>query len=125
MTQSRLSGKVALSFNLSGVATSSPDLESIAHVLAGLGHPIRLRIVLALDAGVLSPRGLHERLGVSLSLVAYHVRTLRDEELVELVSTRPARGSVESFYQLTPSGLQARAMLAAAWPDVAGNAQLA
>jgi DNA-binding transcriptional ArsR family regulator len=107
------------------VAASSPDLESIAHLLAGLGHPIRLRIVLALDAGALSPRALHERLGVGLSLVAYHVRALRDEELVELVGTRPARGSVESFYGLTPSGRQARAMLQAAWPDIAGDAELA
>jgi DNA-binding transcriptional ArsR family regulator len=107
------------------VAAASPDLESIAHLLAGLGHPIRLRIVLALDAGVLSPRGLHEQLDVNLSLVAYHVRALRDEELVELVGTRPARGSVESFYRLTPSGRQARAMLEAAWPDIAGDAELA
>lgn len=92
-------------------------------MLAGLGHPIRLRIVLALDAGVLSPRGLHERLGVGLSLVAYHVRALRDEELIELVGTRAARGSVESFYRLTPSGRRARAMLEAAWPDIAGDAE--
>jgi DNA-binding transcriptional ArsR family regulator len=107
------------------VPASSPDLESIAQLLAGLGHPIRLRIVLALDGDALSPRGLHERLGVGLSLVAYHVRSLRDEDLVELVGTRPARGSVESFYRLTPSGRRARAMLAAAWPDIGADAELA
>jgi DNA-binding transcriptional ArsR family regulator len=107
------------------VAASSPDLESIAHLLAGLSHPIRLRIVLALDAGVLSPRGLHEQLDVNLSLVAYHVRALRDEELVELVGTRPVRGSVESFYRLTPRGRRARAMLAAMWPEIGDDTKLA
>ena len=107
------------------MAASSPDLDSIAHVLAGLSHPIRLRIVLALDAGVLSPRGLHERLDVNLSLVAYHVRALRDEELIELVGTRPARGSVESFYRLTAGGRRARAMLAATWPEIANDTKLA
>jgi predicted ArsR family transcriptional regulator len=74
---------------------------------------------------VLSPRALHERLGVGLSLVAYHVRALRDEELVELVETRPARGSVESFYRLTARGRRALAMLAAAWPEIAGAAERA
>ena len=100
------------------MAASTPDLESIAHLLAGLGHPIRLRIVMALDADPLSPRGLHERLDVGLSLVAYHVRALRDDELLELVATRRARGSVESFYRLTASGRRAREMLAAAWPEI-------
>jgi DNA-binding transcriptional ArsR family regulator len=107
------------------LAASSPDLESIAHLLGGLSHPIRLRVVLTLDAGVLSPRGLHERLGVNLTLVAYHVRALRDEDLVELVGTRAARGSVESFYRLTPRGRRARAMLAATWPEIADDAKLA
>jgi hypothetical protein len=51
---------------------------------------------LALDDGVLSPRELGERLDVPLSVVAYHVRALRDDRPVELVATRVARGSIES-----------------------------
>ena len=106
--------------------TPSPlDLESLAHLFRGLSHPLRLRIVLALDTGVLSPSELHQQLDAPLGLVAYHVRALRDDQLVELVDTRAARGSIESFYRLTSRGHWARTMLTATSPDASNGVTLA
>ena len=90
------------------------DLESLAQLFRRLGHPVRLRILLALAGGTLSPSELEQRLDVKLGLVAYHVRDLRDDGLVTLVDRRAARGSVESFYRLTERGELARGLVAAA-----------
>jgi DNA-binding transcriptional ArsR family regulator len=100
---------------LTPAETPSPlsDIESLAEFFRRLGHPLRLRILLALGGDTLSPSELDERLGVGLGLVAYHVRTLRDDGLMALVETRAARGSLESFYRLTARGELARDVLAA------------
>jgi DNA-binding transcriptional ArsR family regulator len=90
-----------------------PDLDDLAEFFRGLGHPVRLRILLALGGDTLSPSELEERLGVGLGLVAYHVRSLRDDDLVTLVDTRATRGSLESFYRLTDRGELARNVLGA------------
>jgi DNA-binding transcriptional ArsR family regulator len=89
-----------------------PDLDSLADFFRRLGHPIRLRILLALGGDTLSPSELEERLGVGLGVVAYHVRNLREDGLVMLVDTRATRGSLESFYRLTARGELARHVLA-------------
>jgi DNA-binding transcriptional ArsR family regulator len=89
------------------------DLEALAEFFRRLGHPVRLRILLALGSATLSPSELDERLDVGLGLIAYHVRTLRDDGLVTLVETRAARGSLESFYRLTARGELAKDVLAA------------
>jgi DNA-binding transcriptional ArsR family regulator len=94
------------------------DLEELAEFFRRLGHPVRLRILLALGGDTLSPSELEERLGVGLGLVAYHVRTLRDDGLVALVETRAARGSLESFYRLTARGELARDVLAATGREI-------
>jgi DNA-binding transcriptional ArsR family regulator len=88
-----------------------PDLDSLADFFRRLGHPIRLRILLALGGDTLSPSELEERLGVGLGVVAYHVRNLREDGLVMLVDTRATRGSLESFYRLTARGELARHVL--------------
>lgn len=95
------------------------DIDTTARLFRSLGHAVRLRVILALDAGPLSPSQLDERLGVGLSLVAYHVRALRDDGFLELVETRAARGSIESFYRLTPRGAWAYDVLGAARRGIA------
>ena len=54
-----------------------------------------------LDEQVLSPVIIAEKLGVPVSRVAYHVRTLHQLGLIELVSTRPRRGATEHYYKTT------------------------
>ena len=87
---------------------SPPHLGSLADLFRLLGHPIRLRILLAFGSDTLSPSELEERLEVGLGLLAYHVGVLRDDGLLMLVETRAARGALESFYRLTGAGTGAQ-----------------
>jgi DNA-binding transcriptional ArsR family regulator len=100
-----------------------PDLGSLAELFRLLGHPVRLRILLALGSETLSPSGLEQRLDGGLAVMAYHVRVLRDDGLLMLVDTRPVRGSLESFYRLTGRGEAARRVLAASWREIGDVAE--
>ena len=51
-----------------------------------------------LDEGPASPKVLADRLGISLGVVAYHVRTLHELDLLKLVGTRQRRGATEHMY---------------------------
>ena len=66
--------------------------------LKAVSHPVRVRILAMLDDGPASPKQLAERLGASLGVVAYHVRTLHDLDLLKLVGTRQRRGATEHIY---------------------------
>jgi hypothetical protein len=46
-----------------------------------------------------SPTQLADMLGVTIGKVSYHVRTLLNLGVIELVETRPVRGAVEHFYE--------------------------
>lgn len=61
-------------------------------------HPLRIEIMGLLDNRTASPRQLARELGAPLSLTSYHVRQLAQMGLVELVSRRQKRGSIEHFY---------------------------
>jgi DNA-binding transcriptional ArsR family regulator len=71
-------------------------------VVKALAHPIRVAALALLEEEVLSPKDLAERLGVPLPLVSYHVRQLKEFDLIELVSTRPRRGTVAHYYRACP-----------------------
>ena len=88
-----------------------------------LGHPIRLRILLALGSDTLSPSELEERLDIGLGVLAYHVGVLRDDGLLMLVETRASRGALESFYRMTERGSLARSVIAATWREMSGVAE--
>jgi DNA-binding transcriptional ArsR family regulator len=66
-------------------------------------HPLRLQILEAFDSSKkpLSPKELCRKVGAPLSNVSYHVKQLREAQIVELVKTEPRRGAVEHFYRLT------------------------
>jgi DNA-binding transcriptional ArsR family regulator len=66
--------------------------------LKAVSHPVRVRILAMLDEGPASPKQLADRLGASLGVVAYHVRTLHDLDLLKLVGTRQRRGATEHMY---------------------------
>jgi DNA-binding transcriptional ArsR family regulator len=72
------------------------------HVIAkALSHPIRLRILAALDGREASPVQIADEVGAPLTHVSFHVRQLADAGLITLTATRPRRGAVEHFYRLT------------------------
>jgi DNA-binding transcriptional ArsR family regulator len=64
-----------------------------------LAHPLRVRILAILEEGEHSPTKIANLLGASLGVVAYHVRTLHQLGLVDLVSTTPRRGAIEHHYR--------------------------
>jgi DNA-binding transcriptional ArsR family regulator len=79
-------------------AASSTDMRDL---FTALGHPIRrqiLREMIARRTGI-SPRELADDLGHSLGKLSYHVGILVECGAIELVETRPARGSTQHFYR--------------------------
>jgi DNA-binding transcriptional ArsR family regulator len=100
-----------------------PQLGSLVDLFRLLGHPIRLRILLALGSDTLSPSELEQRLGIGLGVLAYHVGVLRDDGLLMLVDTRASRGALESFYRLTDRGKSARNVIAATWREIGDIAE--
>lgn len=89
---------------------AAKKLDPEQALIRALAHPVRKELLkLCLEADdPKSPKGLaletHRGKGSfekHLSNVSYHVRTLAEYGAVELVETRPARGSVEHFYRPT------------------------
>lgn len=87
--------------------------DGLARIFATLGHPLRLQLLSQFNDRSMSPTELAERsgAGVSLGVVAYHVRILRDAGLLELDQLEPVRGSAEHFYRLTDCGHAVRELL--------------
>lgn len=72
-----------------------------------LSHPLRVQILEILSERVASPLDLSQELGVELSHVAYHTRTLDRCGCLELVDTAQRRGATEHFYRTAgPTGLR-------------------
>jgi DNA-binding transcriptional ArsR family regulator len=67
--------------------------------MKALSHPLRQRILQALNQRVASPAELSGELGESLGNVSYHVKILAELEAIELVRTAPVRGALEHFYR--------------------------
>jgi DNA-binding transcriptional ArsR family regulator len=67
--------------------------------MKALSHPLRQRILSALNQRVASPAELSEELDESLGNVSYHVKILAELEAIELVRTAPVRGALEHFYR--------------------------
>jgi len=68
-------------------------------LIKALGHPLRDRILQALNESVASPAQLARALDEPLGNVSYHVKILLECEAVELVRTAPVRGAIEHFYR--------------------------
>jgi DNA-binding transcriptional ArsR family regulator len=92
---------------MAATASSTQDL------FVALGHPTRRRILrLMLGGPPASPRELSEQLHDSLSNVSYHFRVMAAAGVLELVDTRPVRGSTQHFYGISLEAGWARAVLA-------------
>lgn len=68
-------------------------------LMKALTHPVRVQILSLVVDGEWSPNQLHKELGVGLSLVSYHVKVLKDFDLIQMTKTEPRRGAVEHFYR--------------------------
>jgi DNA-binding transcriptional ArsR family regulator len=78
--------------------TTIKNIDDPRYVKA-MSHPLRVRILAMLDERVASPNQLAGWLGASLGTVAYHVRTLEQLGLIELVDETRVRGAVEHHYR--------------------------
>jgi DNA-binding transcriptional ArsR family regulator len=66
-----------------------------------LAHPLRTRILAALEGRTASPSELAEELDAPLGVVSYHVRRLVALGFLKLVKREPRRGAVEHYYRST------------------------
>jgi DNA-binding transcriptional ArsR family regulator len=73
--------------------------ELNSNIVKALSHPLRMRILTRLNAGVASPNEMAKEFDESLPLVSYHVRILRELDCIELVRTTPRRGAIEHHYR--------------------------
>lgn len=72
-----------------------------ATMMKALSHPVRARALTVLNERVASPSELAAEQKEAVGYVAYHVRVLRELELIELVNSRQVRGATEHFYRGT------------------------
>ena len=77
---------------------SYPNIDD-PRLVKALGHPLRVRILALLSERTASPRELAEWLGATLGTVSYHVRTLHELGLIDLVRTSQVRGAVAHHYR--------------------------
>lgn len=63
-----------------------------------LSHPLRQRLLVALNDRVASPSDLADELGARLGDVSYHTRQLHLHGCLELVRTERRRGAIKHFY---------------------------
>jgi DNA-binding transcriptional ArsR family regulator len=66
-----------------------------------LAHPLRTRLLSAMEGRTASPSELADELGAPLGVVSYHVRRLTALGFVKLVKRVPRRGAVEHYYTVT------------------------
>lgn len=97
------------------------DCSDDNNLLVALHHPLRRRILREMaDGEAISPRELSTRLRQPLSNVSYHVRVLAECAVINLVGTKPARGSVQHFYRSAVEAPWARQVLGLGETDEGG-----
>jgi DNA-binding transcriptional ArsR family regulator len=83
-----------------------------------MAHPMRGRILAALDGRELSPVELARARDASLGVVSYHVRVLAEAGVVELARTTARRGAIQHHYRLAEdSAVSGSVALSAASAD--------
>ncbi|HEY5976357.1 MAG TPA: helix-turn-helix domain-containing protein [Solirubrobacterales bacterium] len=85
---------------------------NVQDLFVALGHPLRRRILREMNGGPpASPREVSELVDDTLSNVSYHFRVLAKSGVLELVRTRPVRGSTQHFYGVSIDAEWAQAVL--------------
>lgn len=85
------------------------------NIVRGLAHPLRVRILSVLNDRVASPNELSKELEEGLSQVSYHIKVLKDFEMIEMTHAVPRRGAVEHYYRAT-SRVFVPSSVAKFWP---------
>lgn len=75
------------------------DLSLNQRLIRALAHPLRVKLLAYLNDREWSPNELSEELNEGLSQVSYHIKVLRDLEMIEMTRTEPRRGAVEHYYR--------------------------
>ena len=83
------------------IEVKKTDAALDQRLIKALAHPLRERILQALNENVASPAQLARALDEPLGNVSYHVKILLECEAIELVRTAPVRGAIEHFYRAT------------------------
>jgi DNA-binding transcriptional ArsR family regulator len=84
-------------------ADKPPKRETLdQNLVRALGHPMRVRILEALQGRTASPTELAREMGESLGVVSYHANALLEVDCIEQVRTQPKRGTIEHFYTARP-----------------------
>ena len=82
---------------------NSHERETIdQNLVKALAHPMRVRILEALQGRTASPTELAREFRESLGVVSYHTNALLEVDCIEQVGTRPRRGTIEHFYTARP-----------------------
>jgi DNA-binding transcriptional ArsR family regulator len=81
-------------------------LIDLAQIRA-LAHPLRLRILGTLVREPRTTKQVADILGEKPTKLYHHVQAMERAHLVQLVSRRPKRGTVEKYYQATATLFQA------------------
>jgi DNA-binding transcriptional ArsR family regulator len=110
--------QVAASDNFNPEAAENFGRPGHEQLVKGLSHPVRVECLTILTKRVASPRELSELLKHDLSNISYHVRTLVELGLVELVGEESVRGAVAHFYKAVERPLLANAEWEALTPEV-------
>ncbi len=106
-----------------GTAVPRPQDMTDSSLAKALSHPLRGRILSALENRTASPSALAEDLDASLGVVSYHVRRLHALGFLRLVKRVPRRGAVEHYYT-TVSGPRISSQAWEATPAVVKQAVL-
>lgn len=73
-------------------------------LVKAVAHPLRVEILEAfVRHGELSPTQIAKELDQKLGNVSYHVKVLRDCEVIELARTRQRRSALEHFFRAAPA----------------------
>jgi DNA-binding transcriptional ArsR family regulator len=75
------------------------DLSLNQRLIKALAHPLRVKLLAYLNDREWSPNELSEELNEGLSQVSYHIKVLKDLEMIEMTRTEPRRGAVEHYYR--------------------------
>ena len=76
----------------------NPEVLVDTRIAKALTHPLRVKLLAALDGREASPNQLAKELGATLGTLSYHVRTLHEMGLLRLVREERQRGAVEHYY---------------------------
>jgi DNA-binding transcriptional ArsR family regulator len=110
-------GRLTLSFLAYGEQEAVMNPEDPRYAKA-LRHPLRARILTALQEREATPTELAGKFGASVGTVAYHVRTLSSLGLIELTGETRVRGAVAHHYRAVNGNGEEAEEIAGAGADV-------